>query len=134
MSAWSLEYTIDVDEENAVVRSKIYGLWTAEIAERYLQDYAEEVKPIIGKPWAKIVDLSNWKTSWEKVIDIIGGHMAWSKKNQVKMQLYVLNNPSTFRQLNRMFDKGAAKDISHTFRSMEEAEKFLKENWIDKEK
>jgi len=132
MSTWSLEYSIDVNEELAVVYIKIFGLWKGETAERYHQDFSDKVKPLLDKPWAKIADLTNWKTSYQEVTDVIGKHMEWSRDNNVALQIYVLNNPSTFRQLNEMFAKGRVKDISHTFRTYEEAERFLKENWLDK--
>ena len=132
MSRWSLEYSIDVDEKLAVVFLKIHGIWKGETAERYHQDFREKVAPLLGQPWAKIADLTNWKTSYQEVTDVIGRHMEWSRANNVALQIYVLDNPSTYRQLNEMFVKGGVRDISHTFRTYEEAERFLKENWLDK--
>ena len=134
MTAWRLEYTIDVDEENAVIRAKIYGLWKDETAVDYRRDFEEAIEPLLGKPWAKVINLCGWKTSYESVIDVIGKHMAWSKDNSASVQIYILDNTSTFRQLSRMIDKGKAKDITLTFRTEDEAEKYLKENWIDKRK
>ena len=131
MNAWSLEYTIDVDLDTAVMYVKIYGLWKEETARSYHRDFRTEVEPLLAQPWAKVVDLSAWKTSYEQVIDVIGRHMEWSKENNVRLQLYILDNPSTFRQLNRMFEKGGVQDISHTFRTREDALQFLKVNWID---
>lgn len=130
---WSLDYTIDIDTEHAVARVKIYGLWKKETAERYHRDFAKAVQPLLGRPWAKVIDLTKWKTSYEIVIEVIGRHMEWSRENDVRLQLYILDNPSTFRQLNRMFEKGDVKAISSTFRKQEEAERYLKENWIEKQ-
>ena len=132
MAGWSLEYTIDVDEDNAIVYVKVYGQWKASTAEQYHADFKEEMVPLLGRPWAKIVDLTNWKTSRNEVTTVVGKHMAWSRANQVGLSIYVVNNVSTFRQLNEMFDKGGTKDISRTFRTYEEGEEFLRENWLDK--
>ena len=132
MVSWSLDYTIDVNEESAVVYVKVFGRWHAETAERYHSDFKEEMQSLLGKPWAKLVDLSNWKTSRDEVTDVIGKHLAWSRDNKVSLSLYVIDNTSTYRQLNQMFDKGGTKDISHTFRQYEKAEAFLKDNWLDK--
>ncbi|MBD3258874.1 hypothetical protein GF377_10605 [candidate division GN15 bacterium] len=132
MAGWRLEYTIDVDEDHSVVRVKIYGQWRRETAESYHQDFREEMEPLLGRPWAKMVDLSNWKTSRDEVTEVIGKHMKWSKANDISLSIYVINNPSTFRQLNEMFAKGGTKEVSHTFRTTEEAEKFLSENWYGK--
>ena len=127
--SWRLEYSIDVDEERSVVYVKIYGQWRKDTAESYHADFRKELEPLLGRPWAKLVDLTNWKTSRDEVTEVIGKHMAWSRRSDISLSLYVINNPSTFRQLNEMFAKGGTKDVSHTFRTYEEAEKFLAENW-----
>lgn len=129
MSSWRLEYSIDVYVDTATVFVKVLGQWKAEVAEAYHESFKEEMAPLLGKPWAKIVDLSNWKVSRQEVTEIIGRHMAWSRDNGVALSIYVLSNQGAFRQLNDMFEAGGTKDISQTFRTWEEAEKFLKENW-----
>ena len=134
MANWSLEYTIDVDEDDAVIRIKVHGRWLAETAKRYHADFVEDMAPLLGKPWAKIADLTSWKTSRDEVTDVIGRHMAWSKENGVVLSLFVIDNVSTFRQLNEMFDKGGTKKISKTFRTLDEAEAYLKKHWLDKRK
>ncbi|MCD6249234.1 MAG: hypothetical protein J7J98_02725 [candidate division Zixibacteria bacterium] len=134
MASWSLEYTIDVDEGDAVIRVKVHGRWQAETAKRYHTDFVEDMAPLLGKPWAKIADLTSWKTSRDEVTDVIGRHMAWSRENGVALSLFVIDNVSTFRQLNEMFDKGGTKKISKTFRTLEEAEAYLKKHWLDKRK
>lgn len=133
MSGWSLEYSFDVDRKNAVIYVKIHGIWKPATAESYHEDFKVEIKPIIDRPWAKLIDLSNWRTSYPGVIDIIGKHMEWCRKRNLAYALYVLNNPSTFRQLHEMFTAGGAKEVSQTFRTYEEATLFLKSNWIDKQ-
>jgi len=46
------------------------------------------------------------------------------------LSLNVLTAQSTNRQLAEMFEVGATRDISHVFKSFDEAERFLKEQWI----
>jgi hypothetical protein len=132
MSAWSLEYSFDVDVKNRIIYEKIDGIWKDSTAEDYHRDFKEEVQPLLKKPWAKLVDLRGWKTSYPAMVTVIGEHLKWCKTNNMVLSLNVLNNPSTFRQLNEMFRHARTKDISHTFRTYEEAEKFLKENWLQK--
>ncbi|RKX25983.1 MAG: hypothetical protein DRP45_04680 [Candidatus Zixiibacteriota bacterium] len=132
MGSWSLEYSIDVDEDNSVIHVKIHGQWKIDTAKRYHEDFKHDMEPLFGRPWAKLVDLTNWKTSRDEVTGVIGRHMAWSKANNIGLSIYIIDNPSTFRQLNEMFVKGGTKSLSHTFRTTAEAKKFLKENWLDK--
>jgi len=132
MTGWSLEYSFDVDKANAVIYEKIHGIWKAETASKYHEDFKEEVKPLVESQWVKVVDLSNWRTSYPEVIELIGQHLEWCFNNNMVMSLNILNNPSTFRQLHQMFKIGDTKNISHTFRTHAEAEKFLKENWLER--
>ena len=134
MSRWSLEYSFDVDEANAIIYVKIFGIWKAETAKAYHEDFVAEAQPLIKKPWAKLVDLTSWKTSYPEVIHILGQHMDWSRRNKVALSLFILNNPSTFRQLHEMFDAGRTKDVSMTFRTYADAEKHLKEHWLNKQR
>lgn len=131
MAGWSLEYSFDVDEKNAVIYAKVHGIWKRQTAINYHEDFKEEVAPLIERPWAKLVDLTNWRTSFPDVIAVIGHHMEWSRQHNVALSLYVLNNPSTFRQLHEMFSVGGTKEVSKTFRTFEEAELFLRQNWIE---
>lgn len=129
MNSWSLEYSFRVDAERAIIYAKVHGLWKADVAKSYHEDFKEEVKPLLGKPWAKLIDLSNWRTSYPEVIAVIGKHMLWSTQNGCALSVYVLNNPSTFKQLHQMFSKGRISEVALTFRTLAEAEKHFKENW-----
>ncbi len=134
MANWSLEYGIDVDEPEAVIRITVHGQWQADTANQYHDDFVEEMAPLMGRPWAKIADLSAWKTSRNEVTEVIGRHMAWSRKNGVAMSLYVIDNVSTLRQLKEMFDKGGTRKVSKTFRTLAEAEAYLKKHWPTRRK
>ena len=129
MSGWHLEYSIDVDQQRRIVYEKIFGVWRVETARAYVEDYEEQVKPLLRskKPWVRLCDLSNWKTAYPEVIEIIGEHNSWCRRHNLAWSVNIINNPVTYAQLLRMFDKGGTKDISRTFRTRVEAEQFLRE-------
>lgn len=133
MPSWSLEYSFDVDVDKAVIYEKIHGIWKLETAIRYHADFQKEVQPLIVKPWAKLVNLSNWRTSYPQVVAKIGEHLQWCRKHNMALSINVLNNPSTFRQLNEMFAVGHTKPMSQVFRTQEEAMKYLEEHWFAKQ-
>ena len=127
MDRWQFEYTLDADVENSIMYEKIYGIWRIETADSYYNDFKKEARELIKKPWAKFIDLSNWKTSSPEVIEKIGEHLDWCHKNNMAWSINIINNPVTYSQLQKMFNKGGTKDISRTFRSRDEAERFLKD-------
>ena len=131
MSGWSLEYSIDVDADNGIVYEKIFGIWKKETAESYKKDFEEEVTPIIDKPWVKLIDLNNWKIGYPEVVDIIGQHLAWCRKHNMVWSVNVINATATYKQLQRMFEKGGTKKMSKTFRNHAEGVAFLRQKGFE---
>lgn len=130
MVDWSFEFSFEVDRKNHIIYEKIYGLWKKETAEEYHRQFTVEVAPLIKKPWAKLVDLLNWKTSYPEVIALLGDHLVWCRENNMQLSINVIDNTSTFRQLSKMFSGGGTEGISRTFRNRSQAEQFLREFWI----
>lgn len=127
MADWHFQFNIDTDPLNLIVYVKIYGVWREDTARTYHEEFIKEVAEMLDKPWARLVDLSNWRTASDEVIEIIGQHMLWCKDNNCKASAYVIDNPITYGQLMRMIEKGQVKEMTKTFRTRSEAEKFLKE-------
>ena len=127
MSDWHFQFNIDIDAKNSIASVKIYGVWREETAREYSEHFKEEVKVLIGKPWARLNDLSNWKTASDEVIEVIGELLQWCIDNNMVHSVYIIDNPITYGQLMRMVSRGKARDITKTFRTRNEAEKYLKE-------
>ncbi|MBD3401460.1 hypothetical protein GF420_01085 [candidate division GN15 bacterium] len=134
MSGWSLEFSIDVDEQRRLVRAKVFGIWKGSHAEAYHAEFEEKAAVLFGQPWAKVVDLTNWKTSYPDTIDRIAEHMHWCHEHDNVLSLYAVNNPSTFRQLREMIDRGGIGQEAKVFRTVAEAESFLDANWMPAKK
>jgi len=126
MDGWSFEYNIDVDVAGRIVYEKIHGVWRVTTANDFVADYAEEVAAIIKKPWVRYCDLTGWKTATPDVIDVIAEQLRWCKDHNLVWSVNVIDNPVTYGQLQKMFDRGTTKDISKTFRTRPEAVRFLK--------
>jgi len=124
----SFNFTIDLDLERNVMIAKIYGIWKKETAEAYHEEYMETAKPVIGKKWAKLTNLNNWKSSYPEIVDVLGEHMKWSQENGAVFSVYIIDNPVTHSQLSKMIKKGNVSTISKIFRTQDEGERFLKQN------
>jgi len=123
----SMFFNIEADADRRLVTAKIYGIWKAETARDYHNEYVEVSKPLMGKEWAKLTILTNWRSSYPEIIEIIGEHMRWSMEKGAVLSIYVIDNPVTMRQLKQMIEKSAAKDITRLFKSVHEAEKYLQQ-------
>ncbi|MEZ5360370.1 MAG: hypothetical protein R3F48_16260 [Candidatus Zixiibacteriota bacterium] len=125
--SFSLNYTIDIDEPRRTMVVKIYGVWKRETARSYHEDFKQIVQPLLGQEWAKIINLTNWKSSYPEMIKVIGEHMRWSQENGNTVAVYIIENPITKNQLKKMFSAGSTKSISRMVRSPEEADRILAE-------
>jgi hypothetical protein len=121
----SFHFNIDVDETRKVAIAKIYGIWKEETARDYVEEYQEAVKPLLGGKWARLTNLSNWKSSYPEIIEILGEHMTWCRENGAVYSVYCIENPVTMRQLRAMIEKSTMGESATVFNSVAEAEKFL---------
>ncbi len=106
---------------------KIYGVWRVATAQSYVEDFKEEAKPLIKKPWAKMADLTNWKTAYPDVVEIVGNLNQWCRQNKMQWAVYIIANPVGKAQLTRMFESGKYSDIAKIFHTRLEGELFLRD-------
>jgi hypothetical protein len=125
---FSLNFNIEAFPERKLIVAKVYGIWKKETAVAYHEEYMKTVQPFLGDKWAKLTNLTNWKSSYPEIIEIIGEHMRWCQDNGAVFSTYVIDNPVTQGQLKRMVSTGKASSITKLFKSYEEADRFLKEN------
>jgi len=124
----SMNYTIEADTDRKIIREKIYGIWKEETAHSYHEDFVAEAAKLGEVKWGKIIDLRNWKSSYPEVVDVIGEHLRWCVENGMVLSVNIIDNPVTLSQLKRMFTIGGTKNISKVFQSVEEGDRFLKQN------
>jgi len=134
MDSWNFDFTFNIDRTNHIIYEKIYGQWKKDTAEEYHAEFVKAVRPLIKRPWAKLVDLLNWKTSYPEVVKLIGDHLVWCRENNMLLSINVIDNTSTYRQLSKMFSGGGTEAISRTFRIRSQAEQFLREYWINEKR
>ena len=134
MDGWSLEYSIDVDSTRSLVNVKIFGVWKDKHAQEYHSDFVEEVTPLTTKPWAKLVDLTGWKTSFPNIVDKIADHMHWCQEHNCVFSVYAVQNPSTFRMLSQMIQRGGITKEAIVVKTLHEAQDYVEKHWSKKGK
>lgn len=129
MCGWSLEFSIDVEHDRRLVRARIYGIWKGAHADSYHREFEEKAQGLFDKPWAKLVDLTAWKTSYPDTVQRIAAHMQWCHEHNNVLSIYVVNNPSTFRMLKEMITRGGISQEAQVVRTIAEAEEYLAKHW-----
>ena len=124
----SFNFTVDSEPERKLMVAKIYGIWKKETAEAYLEEYMKTAEPFVGDKWARLTNLSNWKSSYPEIIDVLARHMHWCHQNGAIYSVYIIDNPVTHNQLSKMIKKGDVSTITKIFRTYDEGARFLKKN------
>jgi len=124
----SMHYNIDVDTNRKIIVAKIYGIWKPETAVEYCEEYKEAAKQLLKGPWAKLNNLTNWKSSYPEIIEIIGEHLKWTHENGAVFTAYAIDNPVTTNQLKRMIELSEIKEAVKVFKTFSEADRFLRGN------
>ena len=127
MADWSFNFTIDIDLDASIAYAKIFGVWRMQTAIDYHEQFKRDLEPLTKKPWVRVVDLVNWRMGTPEMVDEIAKHMRWCREHNMVLQVHVVNDPVRYGQLQRMFERGGAKDISKVFRTRVEAQRFLRE-------
>lgn len=92
-------YSINFDESKRISYEKNIGLWSKEDYLRYHNDYVTKIGPLLGgKPWAKIIDITEYKTS--DIADVMGQHVNWMVQNNAKYSAVVTNSAIVKMQVN----------------------------------
>jgi hypothetical protein len=125
---FSLNFTIEIDSDRRLVKSKIYGIWKKETAEEYHREFVKMAKPLLKEKWAKLINLGNWKNSYPEINIIIGEHIRWCHQNNAVYSVYVVDNPVTKNQLKKMIAHSGLPNANKIFPTVAEAEIFLQQN------
>jgi len=123
-----MNFTIEVDEKRRIVFAKIYGIWKKETAEEYHEEFRKVAEPLLKDKWAKLINLTNWRSSYPEMIAVIGDHIRCSHENEAVYSIYVVDNPVTKNQLKKMITHSGHQESCLIFGTVAEAEAFLKEN------
>jgi hypothetical protein len=124
----SFHYNIDIDTKRKIAVAKIYGIWKKETALEYHEEYMDAIKPLTVGKWAKLTNLTNWKSSYPEIIEVLGEHLQWCHKNGAVYSVYAIDNPVTLRQLKKLIEESGINSAAKIFPSYSEADRFLRNN------
>jgi hypothetical protein len=125
---FSMHFTIDLDLDRKIAYSKIYGTWKKETAEAYFDEFVKAAAPLIGQRWARLANLTNWKSSYPEMIRVVGEHHRWCRENGMILSVFIIDNPITKAQLKKICAIGGTTKMSKMVRTREDAERILVEN------
>lgn len=115
-------YVIDFDVNKRISVEKNMGLWSKEDYLRYHNDYVTKIGPLLGgKPWAKLVDITEYKTS--DIADVMAKHAEWMLQNNARYAAIIVSSAIAKMQVNMVV---SGKFEQKAFSTQAEAIEWLK--------
>lgn len=78
-----------IEQHRQVIIVRFYSTWNKETAQKMCDDFLKVAKTIADKPWACLVDLSEWGLGgpevWQPIIEV--NH--WCNQNNQKLEAVV---------------------------------------------
>lgn len=123
--SFSMHFTIDAEPDRNIMNVKVYDIWKKETALDYHQEFKHEAEPLLGRKWAKIINLVSWKAAYPDAFQVLGKHMRWSQKNGNVLAIYITDKAVSKGNLKKMFHLGGTGQISKFVRTLDEAKRLL---------
>lgn len=114
-------YTLSVQDN--LILSRFFGAWNIEQIITYTNHVKEVAKAIASKPWARVVDLSDWEGGGVEVVQPLLLLQQWAEDNNCRQVVFI--NPPLIPKY--MLEKYG--DPYHDYKicnSVEEAISYLK--------
>ncbi|HEX3029025.1 MAG TPA: hypothetical protein VHT34_06945 [Clostridia bacterium] len=116
------KYTLKFDTSRRVCYEKQIGFWNKDDVERFHNDYTTKVGPVLAnKPWSKISDLREYKTS--SINDAVAVHVKWMQDTKADCVAVIVDSAIVKLQMN---NAGAGLFKQMAFTDENEADKWLK--------
>jgi hypothetical protein len=62
---------------------KAIGVWTSRDISEYIRDFRTTVQPVIGAPWALVLDVRQWQTSPKEIFAGVTDNSIWCVKHHL---------------------------------------------------
>ncbi|GAA5134931.1 hypothetical protein [Thalassotalea piscium] len=80
-------YTLSVQDN--LILSRFFGAWNVEQIITYTNHVKEVAKAIASKPWARVVDLSDWEGGGVEVVQPLLLLQQWAEDNNCRQVVFI---------------------------------------------
>lgn len=117
-------FEVRVDEERSVCFLKVWGLWSAEDGASYLDHFRATVRPLVGKKWFVVADISEFPAQRDEVNASVQGTMAHAVETGMVRAANVVSSAMTRLQIKRLSEETGLPEFSF-FTSEDDAVAWL---------
>jgi serine/threonine protein kinase len=74
-------FKVSADLERGILRLKVWGFWTLDEGIAYWEDFLIKVRPLVGRPWYVLADISEFPPQKDDVREYLAKLMAFAGQN-----------------------------------------------------
>ncbi len=88
-----------------IIVAELHGSWNEQAAQHYGKEMREHVALLAGRPWCRVVDLSNYELHTPGVISLGKGFARWTAEHGCLFHSYIFSNFLQRQTVQQMFDE-----------------------------
>jgi hypothetical protein len=72
-------FSISVDPARRILRLKVWGFWTLDEGKAYAAEFEQKARPLIGRPWYVLADISDFPPQKNEVNELLAQPMKFAR-------------------------------------------------------
>lgn len=95
-------FIVELDNRRAIVKVKVWGFWTVEDGQAYVDEFKRVASKVIGRPWYVLADISEFTAQKPEVSALVEQTMAFATSNGLVKAANLVNSSLGKMQISRL--------------------------------
>jgi serine/threonine-protein kinase len=95
-------FLVDVDTRRAIVKVKVWGFWSVEDGQAYVDEFKRAANKVIGRPWYVLADISEFTAQKPEVSALVEQTMAFAMSNGLVKAANLVSSSLGKMQISRL--------------------------------
>jgi serine/threonine protein kinase len=95
-------FIVELDNRRAIVKVKVWGFWTVEDGQAYLDEFKRVASKVIGRPWYVLADISEFTAQKPEVSALVEQTMAFATSNGLVKAANLVSSTLGKMQISRL--------------------------------
>jgi serine/threonine protein kinase len=95
-------FIVELDTRRAIVKVKVWGFWTVEDGQAYVDEFKRRAAKVIGRPWYVLADISEFSAQKPEVQALVEQTMSYARKNGLVKAANLVSSTLGKMQISRL--------------------------------
>ncbi len=95
-------FLVELDQRRAIVKVKVWGFWTVEDGQAYVDEFKRAATRVLGRPWYVLADISDFTAQKPEVSALVEQTMAFATSNGLVKAANLVSSSLGKMQISRL--------------------------------